>query len=239
MIETNRTVVRAIAKEEIAVFSEALEARLAIAFRVALDTICVTGYNWLSTIQPQWQRYDSNKQYDISAMFQYPMGKDVFEHGMLQSAYYDEFRQGLVNKLDKLSHKYKISRIIDGVRLPQQEYYSKMYNSKIVIAPFGYGEIAPRDIESAMFGNILLKNDMSHINTIPNPYINKETYLSIDWDWNNLEEQIEYALDDYSTKQKTFVEQLRQKYIKDNDTHQRIIHLYNLFKNIEGVENEK
>ena len=58
---------------------------------------------------------------------------------------YDPHRKNL---MDTLSDKYNVAKLIDGVRIPQQEYYNKMFNSKIIMAPIGYGEMAPRDIES-------------------------------------------------------------------------------------------
>jgi hypothetical protein len=36
------------------------------------DKIKLSGFNWLSTIQPQWLNYTNNKQFDVSAMFMYP-----------------------------------------------------------------------------------------------------------------------------------------------------------------------
>ena len=41
-------------------------------------------------------------------------------------------------------NKDKVAKIRNGVKLPQQEYY-QMFDSKIVLAPLGYGEMAPRD----------------------------------------------------------------------------------------------
>lgn len=201
----------------------------------------LVGFNWLSTIQPQWQEYRQiPKDYDIFAMFQYPMNKKVFEHGFLQSAYYDEFRSGLMEKLYQLEKKYKVHRIKDGVRIPQSEYYNRMFTSKITIAPFGYGEMAPRDIESAIVGNVLLKNDMSHVLTIPNPYVENDTYIPIKWDWSDLEEKIDYVLSNYGRPyiNDVYVERMRQKYEEENNFTKRVVHFYNLLKDLDGVNTE-
>jgi hypothetical protein len=196
----------------------------------------LAGFNWLSTIQPQWNRFDYNSKItDVWAFFQYPMGKDVYEHGMLQSAYYDRFRTGLHNKLGQLESKYKVVRMKDGVRIPAKDYYRIMYQGKIVIAAFGYGEMAPRDIETAMFGNILLKNDMNHIWTIPNPYVPNETYIPIKWDWSDIEEKIDYVLFNFKELQQEFVINLRNKYIQENSIRNRVIHFYNLLKSIDNI----
>jgi len=197
----------------------------------------LTGFNWLSTIQPRWDipgRGD-DKYNDISAMFQFPMGKEVYEHGALQSKHYDDFRRGLVDKLEVLEDKHRVARIKNGVRIPQGEYYEKMRNSKIVIAPLGYGEMAPRDIESSMFGSVLFKNDMSHIDTIPNIYIDKGTYMAIKWDWSDLEERLDEVLTNWRYWMEHLAGQMQEVYTYRNSVKNRILHLYNLLKDLDGV----
>jgi len=199
-----------------------------------LSKMKLCGYNWLSTIEPKWMNYDSNKLYDIWAYFQYPMGKIVYEHEEIQSDFYDEFRSGLHKKLNQLDNKYKILKMKDGKRVSLNDYYQMMYDSKIVIAAFGYGEIAPRDIESAMFGNILFKNNMDHIETIPNIY-NENTYISLNWNWIDLEEKINYIILNFHKLQQYYVENMKTIYLKENNFINRTVYLYNLLKNIEGI----
>ena len=197
----------------------------------------LTGFNWLSTVTPNWNMpgRGKDKYNDISAMFQFPMGKDVYEHGILQSYFYDNFRRGLVDKLEVLETKHKVARIINGVRIPEGEYYDKMRNSKIVIAPFGYGEMAPRDIESSMFGSVLFKNDMSHVETIPDIYVDRGTYMAIKWDWSNLEEVIDEVLSDWRYWMEHLAGQMQDVYTFQNRAEKRIRHLYNLLKDLDGI----
>jgi len=99
----------------------------------------LTGCNWLSTTQPQWYNYeDMDKLYDISCMFGYPTKNKVYEHDLCQTNYYDKHRKEL---LDTLGDKYNIAKLVDGQRVSVEEYYNKMFNSKIIIAPLGYGEM--------------------------------------------------------------------------------------------------
>lgn len=195
----------------------------------------LAGFNWLSTVNPTWHKYDSNKKYDVSAMFQFPMGKEVYEHDLLQSTYYDNFRRPLIEKLKIMENKIKITRLKNGVRIPENEYYQKMYDSKIVIAPFGYGEMAPRDIQSAMFGNILLKPSMEYVDTIPNIYVDGKTYISVKHDWSDLEEKIDYVLSNFKELQSYLVENMKKRFIESNSVENRVLHLYNLFKNLDNV----
>ena len=114
----------------------------------------LTGCNWLSTLQPQWLDYFKiEKTYDISCMFGYPTKKPVYEHEVCQTDYYDKHRKEL---LETLGDKYKVAGLVNGERVSQQEYYNKMAQSKIILAPLGYGEMAPRDVESALLGSLVL-----------------------------------------------------------------------------------
>ena len=131
--------------------------------------------------------------------------------------------------------KYKIARLVDGKKVPLNEYYDKMYNSKIIMAPLGYGAMAPRDLESAMFGSILVKPDMSFIDSKPFIYEDNETYIAVNYDWSNLEEKIDYILSDYSNIRERLVQNMRKKYKEKYDLKNLVLHLYDIFKNLNGV----
>jgi hypothetical protein len=197
----------------------------------------LTGFNWLSTVTPNWNIPSRGKlKYnDVFAMFTYPMGKEVYEHGQLQSKFYDEFRRPLVEKLEPLKSKYKIAMLKDGQRVPLQEFYQALGNSKIVIVPLGYGEMMPRDVETSMFGNVLLKNDMSHIETIPNIYVDNGTYIAMKWDYSDLEEKIEFILSKWEHLVNHLAIQMQIMYESANSVNNRIIYLYNLLKDLDGI----
>ena len=55
----------------------------------------------------------------------------------------------------------------------------------MVLSPFGWGEICTRDFEAFAYGATLIKPTMEHAITYPNWYIPNETYLPLDWDFNN------------------------------------------------------
>lgn len=198
------------------------------------DKIKLSGFNWISTMQPQWLNYTNNKQFDVSAMFMYPH-KDVYEHNLNQATHYNIFRKNL---LDNLSDKFNVTKLEKGVRLPIDEYYNRMISSKIILAPFGFGEIAPRDLEAAMFGAVLIKPDMSHIETVPNLYIPYQTYVPCKHDFSDLNEKIDYVLSNFSNLQKFYVENMRNRYKEIYDLNKLVLHYYNLFKNINGVSTE-
>lgn len=196
-----------------------------------VDRIKLSGFNWLSTIQPQWLNYDNNKHFDVSAMFMYPH-KDVFEHGLNQATHYNKFRQNVFNNL---SNKFNIAKLENGIRLPINEYHNRMLNSKIILAPFGFGEIAPRDLEATMFGSILIKPDMSYLETVPNLYVPYETYVPCKHDFSDLNEKIDYVISDFNNLQSFYVENMRRKYMEVYDLYKLVLHYYDLFKNMKGI----
>lgn len=196
-----------------------------------MSKIKLSGFNWLSTIDPQWLNYNNKKQFDVSAMFMYPH-KDVYEHDLNQATHYNLFRKNL---FDNLSNKFKTTKLENGIRLPIEEYYNRMLNSKIILAPFGFGEIAPRDLEAAMFGAVLIKPDMSHIDTIPDLYVPYQTYVPCKHDFSDLNEKIDYVLSDFNNLQKFYVENMRSRYKEIYDLNKLVLHYYDIFKSIKGV----
>ena len=198
----------------------------------------LSGCNWLHTIKPQWLDYSKEKRYDISCMFSYPTKNKVYEHELCQTDYYDPHRKQLLETLMCEScqgDKYKIAGLLDGEKVPQNEYYDKMYNSKIIMAPLGYGAMAPRDIEAAMFGSILVKPDMSFINSVPFIYEDDETYIAVNYDWSNLEERIDYVLSNYNELRDYLVNNMRKTYDEEYQYSKVALHLYEVFKNLEEV----
>tara|TARA_R110001583_G_scaffold90811_1_gene232801 strand:+ start:107 stop:1780 length:1674 start_codon:yes stop_codon:yes gene_type:complete len=203
------------------------------------DRIKLSGTNWLGThwagIKPQWSEITPDKQYDISAMFGYP-SDESFEHGFIQSKHYDNHRKPGIDIINQLN--YKVAKLENGKRVSLNEYNQKMFNSKIIFAPFGYGEMAPRDLEAAMYGSILLKPDMGYLETSPNIFENNKTYIACKHDYSDLEEKIDYILTNYKELQLTIVQNARNKFKEAYHPNNLAIHLYDIFKNIPSVIGE-
>jgi len=199
------------------------------------ERIVLSGTNWLAThwagINVQW--YDlPKKQYDISAMFQYPQGVDVYEHGKLQSIHYDRHRKPMMDVLDKLN--YNIAKLENGVRVSHQEYYQRISSAKIMLAPYGYGEMAPRDLDAAQFGAVLIKPDMSYIDTCLDPFIDGETYIACQHDYSDLQEKVEEVLGNYNDYL-YIIENARKRFSELYRPENIALHVYNIFKNLNGV----
>lgn len=186
----------------------------------------LSGTNWLSTLQPQWFDYQYiDKPYDVCALFSYP-SKDNWEWKYKHNERYDKFRKQFLDILESLKSKFKILTLENGQHLPPQEYYQKMQQSKIIFAPFGYGEMAPRDVEAVQFGSILMKPDMNHINSVPNPY-NQTTYVSINWTGKDMENSIETIVGDFTTSQQYYTENFRREYTQRFNPKKLVEYTYN------------
>ena len=200
------------------------------------DRIVLSGTNWISThwagIQVMWYDINRPRQYDISAMFQYPSVDIQYEHGQNQSEHYDIHRRPCVDIINKL--KCNVAKLENGQRVPLEEYHQRVYGSKIILAPFGYGEMAPRDLEAAMYGSILIKPDMSYIDTEPNVFIDGETYIACKHDYSDLEEKIEMILGN-TEKYHYIIDNARKKFEEQYSSERIALHVYNIFKNLKGI----
>lgn len=111
-------------------------------------------------------------------------------------------RTKMINELDKISKKNNLNSLIQGERLSQKDFIRTMKDSMIMPSPFGWGELGARDYEAFYYGACLFKPNMDHMDTWPNIFIPNETYIPIDWDFNNLEEKLIHYINDSSERKK-------------------------------------
>ena len=79
-----------------------------------------------------------------------------------------------------------------GGGINKQQYLVELAQSKLCFSPFGYGEVCWRDFEAIRAGALLLKPDMAHLRTEPDIYQDGETYVSIAWDYSDLQEKADF-----------------------------------------------
>jgi hypothetical protein len=105
-------------------------------------------------------------------------------------------RKELVSRLDRMLEIDKsLHGSVEG-KLPLRKYRQMMKESKIGFGPFGWGELNVREYEALIFGCLLLRPDISHMDTWPNIFISGETCDTYRWDFSDLEEKIRTYLDD-------------------------------------------
>jgi glycosyltransferase involved in cell wall biosynthesis len=79
---------------------------------------------------------------------------------------------------------------------------------------------------------------MSNIDTIPNMYIDGETYVSCNHDWSDLEEKIDFVLSNYNELNQKIIHNARTKCAELYNTKNLCFYIYDLIKNLKGVEEE-
>jgi len=110
-------------------------------------------------------------------------------------------RMGMISRP---SITYQRKLILDNIHdnplfligsVSQKQFNFEAANSRIVLSPFGWGELCLRDFEAVRSGALLLKPDMSHLETWPDVFISGETYIPFNWDAKDLVEKAKYFLE--------------------------------------------
>lgn len=86
--------------------------------------------------------------------------------------------------------------VVTGTGIGHHRFLAELAQSKICFSPFGYGEVCWRDFEAVMCGAVLLKQDMSHVETEPDIFLPDETYVPVKWDLSDLNEKVRWLLED-------------------------------------------
>ncbi len=84
--------------------------------------------------------------------------------------------------------------IVKGAGAHPIAYMRELRASKLCVSPFGYGEICWRDFEAVVQGAVLVKPDVSHVDTEPDVFVPNETYVPVRWDLADLEEKVRWLL---------------------------------------------
>jgi len=96
----------------------------------------------------------------------------------------------------------QIRRLMKGrlgtEKLGRREYFKELQSSKIVVSPFGLGEITLKDFEVFLCGALLLKPDMSHLETWPDLFVDGETIITHQWDLDDFIECLDGIISNYS-----------------------------------------
>jgi hypothetical protein len=97
-------------------------------------------------------------------------------------------RNSVAPKLEPMCGRYRVIMSLPTTRVPRRQYYEELLRSRICVSPFGYGEVCGRDIEAITCGCLLIKPNMSHIQSRPDVFIPGETYVPVRWDYKDLAE---------------------------------------------------
>ena len=90
--------------------------------------------------------------------------------------------------------------VVTGTGVGHHRFLSELRRAKTCFSPFGYGEVCWRDFEAVLCGAVLLKQDMSHVQTDPDIFEAGETYVPVAWDLSDLDEKVHWLARDAAAR---------------------------------------
>ena len=99
---------------------------------------------------------------------------------------------------DFLNKRYNLG--IFKNKMNHKKYLMSLMNSKISIGCFGWGEICYREFEATRMGTAFAYPNLQYIETWPNIFVDGKTYKSYELDFSNLQETIEFLLDNKQSR---------------------------------------
>lgn len=144
----------------------------------------------------------------------------------------------IINAFQRIKTIEKLElRGIETEPISYKKYLKELRSAMISISPFGYGEICYRDFEIILWGALLLKPSMEHLQTYPNFYINNETYIAFKWDFSDFNESINFLLDHRDMVNKISMQ--AQKRYKHFISNKGMIEFCRRFKDMLGTKDQK
>ncbi|RZI55142.1 MAG: glycosyltransferase family 1 protein [Pseudomonas sp.] len=86
--------------------------------------------------------------------------------------------------------------VLRGAGVKHSRFLAELRRSKVCFSPFGYGEVCWRDYEAVLSGAVVLKPDMSHVETDPDIFVAWKTYAPVAWDLSDLRDVLDRLLSD-------------------------------------------
>ncbi|MFQ5955879.1 MAG: hypothetical protein ACE5JZ_12510, partial [Kiloniellales bacterium] len=88
----------------------------------------------------------------------------------------------------------RLGDLMPTEKLRRPAYFAELRRARIVISPFGWGEITLKDFEVFLTGGMLLKPDMGHVETWPDLFRAGETMAVHRWDLDDLRQVLDTHL---------------------------------------------
>ncbi len=119
---------------------------------------------------------------------------DVILRATVPTGWLGPLRRAAVDALAPLADRHRI--VLPDRRVDHATYCAELLASRICLSPFGYGEVCFRDFEAVLAGCLLVKPDMTHLETRPDVFRDGETCATVRWDWSDLAQVVERHLAD-------------------------------------------
>ena len=123
--------------------------------------------------------------------------------GVGQGNWYEKMRTDSLDAVKALEGRI---RPTPYGRIHKRHYMRELQDSRLCFSPFGYGEVCWRDYEASYAGALLVKPDMSHIETAPDIFSADETYLACAWDFSDLGDVVERGLSNQALRREMIAE---------------------------------
>jgi hypothetical protein len=184
------------AQDEQEMFSEKLSdaeiAKLRISWNFGLAE-CFSFYSSLCRRWCPWWIARSTYPTDLRASIRESLGNRLIDLNIRMTTNYSRETVAYQRK--------RVAKILDSYQAPlnrvgARRYFQELWESKLVVSPFGWGEINIRDFETILAGAVLIKPSMDHLETYPNVFSGGETYASFSWDLSDLDRVIDELLHD-------------------------------------------
>lgn len=104
------------------------------------------------------------------------------------SEWYQKMRELSVDVIKNMKEYNSLTS--SGIKY--RKFIRELRSSKICLSPFGYGEVCWRDYEAVCCGSLLMKPDMSHVDSYPDIFLPYKTYIPIKWDFSDIGEKVSY-----------------------------------------------
>jgi hypothetical protein len=171
-------------------------------------------WDWILGFSPIWQPVGATRSVVVSGRFStsYPRSTVEFH------------RQRMADVLEGRFDPRKVNR---------RTYWRELRNARVLLSPFGLGEICHRDFEGLQSGNIVLKPSMEHLETWPPLYESSETYVDVSWDMTDAEDTLDTVLenyDQYTDIAETAQQRYREYLVGDTAAERFVDHFESILK---------
>jgi Glycosyl transferases group 1 len=115
-----------------------------------------------------------------------------------EGSYYAHHRLQALAAIKQLAPQYAIRVSAEHDDEPRtvtrEQYREDARNAKIMVSPFGWGDVSSRDYEAVLYGNLLVRPRVDHVEVHPDIFVPDETYVPVAWDCSDLAEKCRHYL---------------------------------------------
>jgi hypothetical protein len=169
--------------------------KLALSWNLGLGDF--RGYYNLNLMERGFRIFFSSDRYDIRSTSpgdrNYVVDASFRGKTDYRNAATTYHRKETVRQLKRVSELAGFHIIPEGY-IPYHQYINEMRGTRIVISPFGLGEICFRDFESMESGVLLFKPQIDHMETWPDYFEPGKTFVPYKWDFSDFLEKLLHLL---------------------------------------------